>query len=110
MNVPLGLEMDGSGRDRMPSSQQLTLHAYWHRDQLLLWGERSTAAEGSAALATAGDLRAAVGELSPDALLASVAVESRQRLWLPCDARGPIGCAAARAAPDDPGGNGGGNG
>src|SRR5690348_15916704 len=74
----------------------VTLHAYWHRDRLVLWGER--AGDAGTALATADELRAVVGELSSDALLASIAVQGRQRLWLPSDAGGgPIGCAAASA-------------
>ena len=43
----------------------------------------------------AAELRAAVGELSADSLLASVAVETETNLWLPCDERGPIFCATA---------------
>ena len=41
----------------------------------------------------AAELRASVGELSADSLLASVAVETQANLWLPCDERGPVFCA-----------------
>jgi hypothetical protein len=73
----------------------LTLHAYWHKDKLFLWGERSHPPD---ALAGFAELRAAVGEMSADALLASVAGEAREKLWLPCDEHGPIGCCAAGTA------------
>jgi non-specific serine/threonine protein kinase len=76
----------------------LLLHAYWHRDRLLLWAERSSPTSAEPRLATAEELRAAVGELSPDGLLASVAQELSERLWLPADERGPIACSAAAAA------------
>jgi hypothetical protein len=87
------------------------LHAHWHRDRLYVHGERSSsaAAEGSA-LAGAEDLRAAVGELSPDGLLASVASDEAVHLWLPCDAEGaPISCgsAATRTAAGNGNGDGG---
>ena len=78
------------GRDGMA----LTLHVFWHRERLLLWGERA----GFGELARQAELRAAVGELSADALLASVALECRERLWLPCDEGGPIHCGAAETA------------
>jgi superfamily II DNA or RNA helicase len=51
----------------------MTIHANWHNSSLLLWG-------GDVA-----DLRDLVGQLSPDALLASVAQAGSIRIWLPQD-------------------------
>src|SRR5258708_6765158 len=73
----------------------LLLHAYWNRDQLLMWAERSS----SSGPAPAPELRATVGELSPDGLLASVAAETTDRLWLPCDERGPLSGSATTSEP-----------
>src|SRR5947209_321114 len=75
----------------------LRLHAYWHNDQLFLWGERLVNGEGSAP-PRADELRAAAGELSPDALLASVATDCQSTLWLPCDEHGPISSVIAQGA------------
>jgi hypothetical protein len=92
----------------MERVSQLLLHAHWHSDGLYLHGERSSPAGTGPAAVT--ELRAAVGELSPDGLLASVAADAAVRLWLPCDGEGlPISCAvAAGATPSAGNGNGGG--
>ena len=70
----------------------LRLHAHWNIDRLFLWGER----DGGTGLAAPEELRAGIGELSADALLASVAAEGMDALWLPCDSQGPIYCAAVQ--------------
>ena len=72
----------------------ITLHAHWHDERLYVWGARSTGAEPLADLA---ELRDAVGELAADALLASVAIDAREKLWLPCDERGPLFSSEGRA-------------
>jgi hypothetical protein len=66
----------------------LALHAFWHRSLLHVWGETSRGEHPFAADPT--QLRAVLGEVSPDALLGSVAVESGARLLLPCDQSGPL--------------------
>jgi superfamily II DNA or RNA helicase len=73
----------------------LTLHVHWFGENLYLWGERGNPA---GRLAGPEELRDAVGELSADALLASVAGETTQTLWLPCDEQGPILSSIAVAA------------
>src|SRR5947209_1558870 len=76
----------------------LRLHAYWHDNQLYLWGERlANGGDGGTGEPHADELRAAVGELSPDSLLASVATESTCRLWLPFDEHGVITSIAAES-------------
>ncbi|CAN5431255.1 DEAD/DEAH box helicase [soil metagenome] len=59
------------------------LHANWHLSWLYVWGT----AAGAAALATA-DLREAVGELTSDSLIASVAGDTTLALWLPSGSNG----------------------
>ena len=79
----------------------LTLHVHWHHDRLFLWGERD---DGAGPLAATAELRAIVGEWSADALLASVAGEARERLWLPCDEQGPIACSIRESGAPELGG------
>jgi hypothetical protein len=50
----------------------MALHANWNDRSLLLWGG-----------ATAAELRDLLGQISTEALLASVAQETTIRLWLP---------------------------
>ncbi len=70
------------------------LHAIWHQDELWLWSDEG-AAVGPA------ELRARVGEMCADSLLASIAVESRLDLWLPCDAAGVVMPSASDAPRTD---------
>ncbi len=67
----------------------ITLHAHWHDELLYLWGELPNHPHPQLMAGTA-ELRDAVGELVADALLASVAVETQEKLWLPCDEHGPL--------------------
>lgn len=76
----------------------LRLHVLWARQRLYLWGERSAGLTGSddrGGPVDAPTLRAALGEASPDSLLAASADEGELDLWMPCDDRGPIGSAVA---------------
>ena len=73
----------------------ITLHVHWHDEKLYLWGERPTSAEPLADLA---ELRDAVGDLVADALLASVAVEACEKIWLPFDEQGPLFCSSKNRA------------
>src|SRR5687768_1991673 len=59
----------------------MALHANWNDRSLLLWG-------GPAARSSAAELRDLLGQISSDALLASVAQETAVRLWLPRDGEG----------------------
>jgi len=67
----------------------MILQAIWHESSLHLWGHQSpqnTAALESGlpgSLLEPAELRAAVGELSADALLGSIASEAGLHLWLP---------------------------
>src|SRR5215212_8528957 len=70
----------------------MLLNANWHPSSSLhLWGHRpstATPAEANAAttshsLMSASELRAVLGEISSEPLLASVATESTLGLWLP---------------------------
>jgi SNF2 family DNA or RNA helicase len=58
----------------------MPIHGLWHDGAFYLWGDR--APESLDALSTDA-LRAAVGELSPDALLGLTAGEATLNLWLP---------------------------
>lgn len=88
------------------------LHAIWRGGQLHLWGERFPSAVDAARVPldgagarmhphalTSGQLHAAVGELSPDALLASIAAEGSLTLWLPARAGSPLPSCADNGAP-----------
>ena len=55
----------------------MAVHANWHDRSLLLWG--------GPAQTGAAELRELLGQLSEDALLASVAQDATVRLWLPED-------------------------
>src|SRR5688500_2553515 len=67
----------------------MALHANWHDRSLLLWGG-----------ASAAELRDLLGQLSTDALLASVAQETTLRLWLPRDGKlEPSELSALRFSP-----------
>lgn len=95
------------------------LHGIWHQARLHVWGERIELVDTSAQafsdsqspVATAirvshkpyasvsvghprtlthRDLHAALGDVSPDGLLASIAAEKELRLWLPTDSQGPL--------------------
>jgi len=84
------------------------LHAIWHAGRLHLWGETGARTAQSRWDAARADnpqsfaldpnaLHAAVGEMSPDSLLASIADEAELRLWLPADEQGPLGSDAGPA-------------
>jgi len=88
------------------------LHAIWRGGQLHLWGEHSPSTEESTRAPlegagaqihphalTPGQLHAAVGELSPDALLASIAAEGSLTLWLPARAGRPLPSSAGDGPP-----------
>src|SRR5258708_4601099 len=81
----------------------LTLHAFWFRQRLWLWSETVRALPNGGAAAdeaAVAELRAALGEVSPDGLLAEAAAADVARLWLPCDERGvPIACGVAAGRP-----------
>ncbi len=62
------------------------LQALWHNGSLQLLADR----EGAPRFLSHDELRALLGELSPDALLAPVAVASALPLWLPHDDGGVI--------------------
>src|SRR5687768_9465496 len=72
--------MQEPAADALNITSTLRLHANWHVSSLYLWG---TAADGSALQPL--PLREAVGELSADSLIASVATDSMLNLWLPTD-------------------------
>src|SRR4051812_39469578 len=65
----------------------ISLQANWHDQSLYLWARSEAGAQGPAAAAAAdlAALRAAVGEVSSDALLASMAAEATLAVALPVD-------------------------
>ena len=63
----------------------MKLQTTWHQGSLVVWDEHA---------ASAAQLRAVIGELSSDALLASVAGEGMLRVWVP----GGVGADAGRGA------------
>ncbi len=75
------------------SGVMITLHGIWHDHRFHVWGDRReppaiAAQAGAGAILHPGalpveDLHAAVGELSADGLLASIAKEASLDLWLP---------------------------
>src|SRR5215212_6475843 len=74
----------------------MAIHANWNDRSLLLWGGLGDA---TPRLADADSLRDLVGQVSPDALLASIAQATTVRLWLPSDDAGPVTqCVAGAAA------------
>ena len=64
--------------DIATSSRAFKLHANWHLSWLYVWGTDTTGAAH-----TSAELREAVGELTSDSLIASVAGDSKLSLWLP---------------------------
>ena len=97
----------------------IALHGIWSPPTFCLWGERLARgtpdagpaqrpfgqSAGNGAHPTAlscSELQAAVGEMSADGLLASIATESALHLWLPCAGRVPV--ASDRRRANDPGG------
>jgi hypothetical protein len=66
----------------------LALHAHWLNHTLYLWAESAAPPRWGAL--PASELRATLGDLFSDSLLASVAVQTQLELWLPCDSSGPI--------------------
>src|SRR3954468_18046705 len=63
----------GESRETIPPLFPMSIHANWQQPHLLLWGGE------------VDELRDRVGQMSSDALLASVAQATSVRLWLPQD-------------------------
>ncbi|MCK4659579.1 MAG: DEAD/DEAH box helicase [Phycisphaerae bacterium] len=60
----------------------MILHGNWWDSRLHVWGQKRPATD--TAVSAAAALRVAIGNLSTDVLLASVADEASVSLWLPC--------------------------